>query len=197
MMWQSVIAASLLLLGQVSAGAIRDAGIIAKRESLEENMRRYADGIVEPIERRQSTSNTTSSSLSDAQWDTQTMAACTTALEALHGVASNDAGLAVCYNIPSFDNTTGVFQADLRLYRISGPTGAFADIPSQNVTVGLAYDGATVSETDGSTIAKRTEGDHSLIQWSRNKRATTPTMAQAYSFVGQINQNLRTPNQDP
>jgi hypothetical protein len=195
-MWQPALAATLLLLCQVSAGVISDAGIIVRRESVQENMGRYVDGIVEPIERRQSTPNNT---LSVAQWDAQTMAACTTALEALNGKASNDAGMAVCYNLPSLNNQTGVFQADLRLFTISAPTGKFANIPSQNVTVGLAYNGATVSETNGSTLAKRTEGEHSLISWPRNKmnkRATVPTMAQAYSFVGRINQDLLSPNMD-
>jgi len=192
-MWQPALAAVFLLLGQVSAGVISDAGIIVRRESVEESMRRYVDDIVEPIKRRQSTPNNT---LSVAQWDAQTMAACTTALEALNGKASNDAGMAVCYNIPSLDNQTGVFQADLRLFTISAPTGKFANIPSQNVTVGLAYNGATVSETNGTTVAKRTEGEHSLISWPRNKRATVPTMAQAYSFVGRINQDLLSPNMD-
>lgn len=192
-MWHSALAAALLLLSQVSAGVISDAGIIVRRESVEDSMRRYVDDIVGPIERRQSTPNDT---LSVAQWDAQTMAACTTALEALDGKASNDAGMAVCYNIPSLDNQTGVFQADLRLFTISAPTGAFANIPSQNVTVGLAYNGATVSETNGTTITKRTEGEHSLISWPRNKRATVPTMAQAYSFVGRINADLLTQNMD-
>lgn len=196
-MWQPAFVATLLLLGQASAGIISDAGIIVRRgEPMEQTMRRYVDDIVEPIERRQSTPNTT---LSVAEWDAQTMAACTTALEALNGKASNDAGMAVCYNLPFLNNSTGVFQADLRLFTISPPTGSFANIPSQNVTVGLSYNGATVSETNGTTLARRAEGGASLISWppsEMNKRATAPTMAQAYSFVGQINKDLLSPNMD-
>lgn len=153
-------------------------------------MRRYVDEIVDPIERRQSTQPT----LNVTQWDGQTMAACISALEMLNGKASNDAGMAVCYNLPFLDNTTGVFQADLRLFTISPPTGKFANIPSQNVQVALSYVGATVSPVNSSAIGRREEGK-SLISWPRSAKdkrqaASIPTMAQAYAFVGQINKDL-------
>ena len=156
-------------------------------------MRRYVDSIVEPIERRQSSTSSTNVT----QWDAQTMAACITALEALNGNASNPSGMAVCYNIPYLDNSTGVFQADLRLFTISAPSGAFANIPSQNVMVGLQYSGATVSAVNASSLKRR--GDAvSLISWPRSvdgvekRQAAVPTMAQSYAFVGQINKNLLT-----
>jgi len=130
-------------------------------------------------------------------WDQQTAAACTSTLEALNGVASNPAGMAVCYNLPYLDNTTGVFEADLRLYMIAPPTGAFATISSANVQVGLAYNGATVSPVNASSL-KRSATDNavSLISWRRGiqKRVETPTLVQAYAFVGQINPTLLATN---
>jgi hypothetical protein len=190
-MWQSALVTSFLLLGQVSAGVLGDAAYLVRRDrATEEKMRRYVDSIVEPIERRQSTTTT-----NVTEWDSQTMAACTNALEVLNGVANNPAGMAVCYNIPYLDNSTGVFQADLRLYTIASPTGDFANIASQNVQVGLSYVGATVSAVNGSTIMRRGEAV-SLISWPKGKRQTgpVPVMAQAYAFVGQINQNLLSSN---
>lgn len=155
-------------------------------------MRRFVDSVVEPVEKRQSTTSTT---MTVAEWDTETMAACTTALETLNGVASNAAGMAVCYNLPYLDNSTGVFQADLRLFTISAPTGNFVNIPQQNVMVGLSYAGATVSAVNNSAIGvtARSEGS-SLISWPRdltemNRRSTLPVMQQAYAFVGQINKD--------
>jgi hypothetical protein len=196
-MWQPALAASLLLLGQVTAGVISDVGKLARRDdSMEESMRRFVDRVVEPIERRQT--KPTSPSMTVAQWDAQTMAACTSALEMLGGIASNDAGMAVCYNLPFLDNSTGVFQADLRLFTISPPKGNFANIPSQNVSVFLSYAGATVSPINGASMVGRRDDRVSLISWPRNEvnkreAAAVPTMAQSYAFVGQINKDLLDP----
>ncbi|TVY83080.1 hypothetical protein LSUE1_G003035 [Lachnellula suecica] len=188
-MWATTLAASLFLVSRVSAGVVQDVGPIVRRDnSMEEHMRRYVDSIVEPVQRRQTTANP--GAINMTQWNADTMAACTTSLDALGGVASNPSGMAVCYNLPYLDNSTGVFQADLRLYTVAAPTGDFANIASQNVQVGLSYNGATVSAVNSSSLKAR--GDAvSLISWPRgvNKRAT-PVMAQEYSFVGQINANL-------
>lgn len=160
-------------------------------------MRRYVDSIVEPIERRQAASPT----INITEWDAQTMAACTTALTALNGNASNPSGMAACYNLPYLDNSTGVFQADLRLFTISAPSGDFATIPTQNVMVGLSYVGATVSAVNASSL-KRRRDLVSLISWPRSengmrkRQAAVPTIAQSYAFVGQINKDLLTPNID-
>lgn len=164
---------------------------------MEESMRRYVDSIIEPLERRQSTPTVPTTGINVTEWDAQTQAACTTSLEALNGVASNPSGMAVCYNLPYLDNSTGVFEADLRLYMISAPTGDFANIASSNVQVGLAYNGATVSAVNASSLKKRSDAT-SLISWPRAvevaKRATVPTLIQSYAFVGQVNQNLLTTN---
>ncbi|KAF4628278.1 hypothetical protein G7Y89_g9877 [Cudoniella acicularis] len=199
-MWTTL--ATSLLISQVSAGIVSNAGQIVRRvESMEESMKRYVDRIVEPIGRRQTPTVPT---MNVTAWDAATELACTTALEALNGVASNPSGMAVCYNLPFLDNSTGVFEADLRLYTISAPTGSFANIATQNVNVGLVYNGATVQAVNSSTFGgnmKRTEaGRESLISWPRagamEKRQTAPvpTMAQSYAFVGQINANLLSAN---
>lgn len=199
MMWQSALATSLLLLGQVSAGVVGDAGLLVRRvDGTEQQMRRYVDSIVEPkLERRQTSNSTTNIT----EWDAQTMAACESALTALNGNAGNPSGMAACYNLPYLDNSTGVFQADLRLFTISAPSGSFANIPTQNVMVGLSYTGATVSAVNTSSLSSRDLV--SLISWprsadgdSRKRQAAVPTMAQSYAFVGQINKDLLTTNMD-
>ena len=195
-MWATTIAASLLLASRVSAGVLQDVGHMARgANSMEETMKRYVEALVEPVERRQAPEGTGAVNVS--QWDMQTQAACTASLQALGGVASNPSGMAVCYNLPFLDNSTGVFQADLRLYTVSPPTGDFANIATQNVQVGLAYNGATVSAVNSSSLKARAADDISLISWPRgmNKRQMAmPTIAQSYAFVGQINKNLLTAN---
>jgi hypothetical protein len=193
-MWQPAVAASLLLLGQVSAGVLGNAAVLVRKDGTEQQMRRYVDSVVEPLERRAAPPNVT-------QWNGQTMAACTSALETLQGNAGNPSGMAACYNLPYLDNSTGVFQADLRLFTISAPTGAFASIPSQNVMVGLSYVGATVSAVNASALMRREENLVSLISWPRSvdgrkRQAAIPVMAQSYAFVGQINKDLLTTNMD-
>ena len=157
---------------------------------MEQKMRRYVESVVEPIQRRDSSAT----NLTD--WDAQTMAACTTVLSALNGNAGNPSGIAACYNLPFLNSTTGVFQADLRLFTVSAPSGSFANIPSQNVMVGLAYVGATVSAVNASSLTRR-EDLTSLISWPRgvdgrlkNRQAAVPTLTQTYEFVGQINKDL-------
>lgn len=188
-MWNTSFAASLLLLGNVSAGLVGNVGDLVRRvESAEMGMKRYVDRLIEPIERRQSTTT-----MNITEWDAQTMAACTSALEMLNGKASNDAGMAVCYNLPFLDNSTGVFQADLRLFMISAPTGQFANIPTQNISVSLSYVGATVSPLNSSMIGRRSQ-TLSLNSWPRDalerRQSAVPTMQQAYAFVGQVNKDL-------
>ncbi|KAL3960641.1 hypothetical protein ACCO45_005758 [Purpureocillium lilacinum] len=56
-------------------------------------------------------------------WDAVTDAACVDALAALTR-STNPSGNCLCYNLPSLDTATGVFEADLRLYRISAPRDA-------------------------------------------------------------------------
>lgn len=186
---------SLLLVGQATAGILGNAAQLIRRDGPEEAMRRYVERIVEPIERRQ----TTTAGMNVTQWNAETTALCTAQLEALNGVASNPSGMAVCYNLPALDNSTGVFTADLRLYMIAAPTGEFANIASTNVQVGLSYNGATVSAVNASTLARRAE-DTSLISWPRSelvvdkRAAMIPMLVQSYAFVGQVNKDLLTAN---
>jgi hypothetical protein len=185
-----------LLVSQVAAGVVGSAGLFARKDhSMEEMMRRYVDSIVEPLERRQE-STSQIPAMNVTQWDANTTVACTTSLEALNGRPSNPSGMAVCYNLPFLNETTGIFQADLRLYMVGAPTGDFANIASQNVNVGLSYNGATVQAINATTMTKRSDGS-SLISWPRAdmemlKRQTQaiPQLAQAYAFVGQVNKDL-------
>jgi hypothetical protein len=189
------LATSLLLISQVSAGLVSNVEHAIRGEgSVEHVMRRYVDSmVVEPVERRQ----TSGTGVNVTEWDAQTTAACNTALTALNGVANNPSGMAVCYNLPYLDNSTGVFEADLRLYMIAAPTGSFANIASSNVQVGLAYNGATVSAVNASSLKRSDENlATSLISWPRDvhmvQKRATPVLVQSYAFVGQINKNLLT-----
>jgi hypothetical protein len=195
MRWPVALTTFLLLACQLSTGVHGD---VIKRfrrdDTVERAMRRYAEAMVEErVERRQSSPTQMNVTL----WNEQTAAACNMSLMMLNGVASNPAGMAVCYNLPYMDNSTGTFQADLRLYMISDPTGDFSGIPPQNVTVGLQYFGASVQTINPSELKKR-----DFTSWPSTRReseiekraAMAPTLVQSYAFVGQINMNLMMPN---
>jgi hypothetical protein len=94
-----------------------------------------------------------------AAWDRDTSEICTACLSTLDA-ASNPSGTAICYNIPMLNNQTGRFLADLRLYRISDPVGAFLGVLPQNLGVGVAYNGATVLRVDNNNSSSSSSSDN-------------------------------------
>lgn len=118
-------------------------------------------------------------------WDDTATAACNSALTKLPE-SSNPSGTCICYNLPALDNTTGTFEADLRLFQLSTPSGEFEGIPPENIQVGLSYIGASVSPVTVASASKLVVG-----------RADTSAngslrLLQQYLFVGQIKKELMT-----
>ncbi|KAI0880572.1 uncharacterized protein GGS22DRAFT_182259 [Annulohypoxylon maeteangense] len=124
--------------------------------------------------RRRQTLTTADTNLT--QWNTDTLAACQTALSQL-GAATNPSGTAVCYNLFSLDTNAGTFMADLRLFQVSTPSGAFQNIPPQEISVGLQYSGASVSPVSSTNQTTSGVG---------KRQTAAPTVLQTYMFVGQI-----------
>lgn len=188
-------ATTLFLAAQASASVLGDVTNLVRRDdSAEHSMRRYVDSIlVEPVEKR-----STASGVNATEWAATTTTACMTSLTALNGVANNPSGMGICYNVAYLDNSTGVFEADMRLYMIAAPTGNFAGIASANVQVGLSYNGATVSPLNATALKRSDESTStSLISWPRDEMSSiqkraAPVLVQGYCFVGQINKNLLT-----
>ena len=136
------------------------------------------------------------SNSSTSIWIGRTKAACIKALTALGGEVSSPCGLSACYNIQSFDSSTGIFNADLQLYRIAPATGEWASLMSGAVDIGLSYTDASVAP--GSPRQKRdqetllgtsTEPSTPDRSWIRRMSAAAPTMVQEMEFVGKINSN--------
>jgi hypothetical protein len=146
-------------------------------------------------------------SVSPAQWNATADAACMTAVMALKGKSSNPAGVAVCYNVPYLDQAKGVFEAELRMYNISAPTGDFVGVTPAMMMVTLQYQGATIQKSDGSLPVKR----DAVLLVERQMAVATPTgsamppattMANGIlmpseiavrKYVGQVNKDLMTP----
>jgi hypothetical protein len=163
-------------------------------DPLEEHVRREAfEPIDDKLERRQeishdaapapSSSASSSGPPANLNDPVLNMTIATTCLDALADITkvSNAAGWAACYNILYLNNQTGIFEADLRLYQVSPPSGTFAGAKSSNIHLALNYPKAGISAT--SQPAKRDELD---ARQSNN----TMSQLQQYSFVGQINPGL-------
>jgi hypothetical protein len=71
--------------------------------------------------------------------------ACSLALDELDSVV-NPSGMAACYNVPFFDNSTGTFVADIRLFMISRPVDTWVGIPIEAFTLEVQIPQATLSE---------------------------------------------------
>ncbi|KAG5980282.1 hypothetical protein E4U55_004188 [Claviceps digitariae] len=119
-------------------------------------------------------------------WNAATDTACTKALSVLSR-SSNPSGNSVCYNLPSLDIKTGIFEADLRLYRVSDPRDDFASIPPESVRVGLQYHGASVSPiSEQELVSIGLARNQTRQQNRRDDTARRPRLVQTYLFVGQI-----------
>ncbi|KAI4220095.1 MAG: hypothetical protein L6R36_007867 [Xanthoria steineri] len=133
---------------------------------------------------------------SSNDWKRETAAACMMSLAALNGQASNPTGLAACYNIQSFNSSTGVFEADLQLYRIAAATGNWASLMTQAVNVGMSYSDATIAPSNANR--KREEeppsttkaGSDNVGSPKFRRVAAAPAMVQEMSFVGKLNGNV-------
>lgn len=136
------------------------------------------------------------SNVNQAQWEEQTRAACMQTLSSLNGQASNPSGIAVCYNLPFLDNTTGVFQAELRMYNVSAPINPWVGVTAADVSMTLSYLGATVQNMQGN-FAKRElispVAEGRLIERQNNNNGQNVngmTQLKVLMYVGRINENL-------
>ncbi|KAI9770161.1 MAG: hypothetical protein M1835_006604 [Candelina submexicana] len=222
MQLRSAVITALLLIGQsfpILAHAFaqfdKSIPIVYQRRhaELHTQVRRSVDHMLRGLQPRQASSAASSSpsasvttqstetaAVDPDTWNTRTVAACNSTLSALNGKASNPSGMAVCYNLPYLNNATGVFQADLRLYRIADPIDDWAGIRSQDVSVGLSYAGASVAAgssklkiRNDATLSSSTE-DGDVIDVLGKRQSTVPKMLQVFNYVGQINNNSMGPN---
>ena len=92
--------------------------------------------------------------------DTET--SCITALAVLHSSTSNPAGLAACYNILAFDNVTGVFGAEIRVYRVARPGGGWVEV--DKVDAGVVFEGARMLRMGGVGGVGKRDGKGSEVE---------------------------------
>lgn len=125
------------------------------RRSLDHSLERAAWVVVDKergpkpaqsVTRRTTTKRATSAaSTFDAQAFNQTAAeACTDAVSS-YSTAVNPSGIVACYNIAFWDNSTGVFQTDVRFYQKSDPVGEFTGVQPSDYTLSVSIPKASLS----------------------------------------------------
>lgn len=196
MLWQTTFAASLLAIGaQAGIGGLLAEGMTRGSPSVERRLKEIAKanlrarGYMPTLQTRQSTgfgSNTPvnpDGSIDMAAWDEAATAACRDALRSLP-LASNPSGTCVCYNLPALNNVTGAFEADLRLFQVSEPTGDFQGIPQDQIDVSLTYRGASVTEISREQAERMTVVSPGIL--ARQDDGEELRLLQSYLFIGQV-----------
>lgn len=122
-------------------------------------------------------------------WNTAVDAACVSALRSILK-STNPSGNCVCYNLPAVDPETGMFEADLRLYKISEPRDGFAGVKPEDVKVAVAYASAEVKHLGEETTD--TLGRRSVLK--RQAVAGDPELLKVYMLGGQIDKSKMSEN---
>lgn len=189
MFWQRTLVASVLAIGaQAGIGGLVVEGLSRNSPGVERRLEEMAMANLEArgyVEARQSegpgidTPLNSDGSIDMEAWNAAVNTACRNALRSLE-LASNPSGACVCYNLPALNNSTGTFQADLRLFQLSQPTGQFQGIPQEKIEVELSYHGASVSEVNQQTVNRVK---------ARQENTGDLKLLQSYLFVGQVDKD--------
>lgn len=103
------------------------------------------------------TSGSANKTLDVKLWQKETMEICEARLKNVTSTA-NPAGIAVCYNIASFNRARWTFLADLRLFKVSAPDKDWEAIGT-DVQVGITYKAAGAEEIQlGNSTTVVTDG---------------------------------------
>jgi hypothetical protein len=100
--------------------------------------------IPKPIVARADTANITAPTFDEAAFNRSATTACADAVNN-YTAAINPSGLVACYNIAVWDNTTGVFQTDVRLYQKSAANGSFEGLAPSDFSMSFSIAEATLS----------------------------------------------------
>lgn len=208
MLFKSALIGGLLAAGHANAIKLRQVSALLQRSDVEGGLLGDAERIA-TLTRRQDANPSDSAplaSLSPAsgdatridleRWEAETKQACMDTLSNLNGQASNPSGIAVCYNVPFLDNSTGVFQAELRMYNVSAPVDPWVGVTAADVSMTLSYLGATVQNMAGNftkrdltwpPVRTREVKDGLLVE---RQNINTMTEMKVLMYVGRINSNL-------
>lgn len=132
-------------------------------------------------------------SFNASTWTAETHAACQSTLSSLRR-SPNPAGSSVCFNLPSLDTETGVFEADLRLYRVFPPSGRWEGVASEDIDVSVGFPSAQVDEIAEEDLRGMGLAGNVRGMEKRQQADDMPELMQAYLLVGRIKEDQMKPN---
>jgi len=153
------------------------------------------------LKRRQNFDNFNSSNSDSTTWNQDVMARCNQTLQGVTA-SGNPAGIVVCYNLPYLDRSTGIFQSDLRLYKVTAADADWAAL-GRNVSISLQYQGAMVQVSNTPSTQSPTKRglerrqsaaastSSSMTTASSSITTSMPYLVRSFRFVGQINSDIQ------
>lgn len=194
--------------------AITDAStaLLPSQPAVDETVRRAADVVLaraldsspSPAGATPALSPSTISSRSDdsGTWEKETESACQNALSKVNTNSISPSGMAACYNIRYFENSSGVFQSELRFYRMAPPAGNWTMLDSKRMSIGISCKGASLAQGNPG-MRKRDGGEgRAFIKAPRRNRSTRrsntsiPQTLQVLQFVGKLHDGQKEPTTD-
>lgn len=136
------------------------------------------------FERADNTGASNGSPFNETAFDTAARLACAKALSNRSEVV-NPTGLAACYNIAFWNSTSGVFEVDVRLYRMSPPFGEFTNTSISEYSMFVNIPQATLSSPQVTL-----PGGMVQAQMGANGTASTVNMLEGFQSVGQLSTAL-------
>lgn len=124
-------------------------------------------------------------------WEKETESACQNALSKVSMSSISPSGMTACYNIRYFDNSTGVFQSELRFYRVAPPAGNWTMLDSKRMSIGISCKGASLAQGNPGMRKRDGREGHVLKAPRRNRSArraisSSPQTLQVLQFVGKL-----------
>ncbi|KAJ9295379.1 hypothetical protein DTO271G3_6202 [Paecilomyces variotii] len=165
--------------------SVGDAALeIAERELFQEKRAALSEDDrsgVNIVSRANEAGAAAASNFNEAAFNATAVKACDSVLSTMKS-AVNPSGIVACYNIPFYDNTTGVFQTDLRLYQMNQPVDEFAGTKPTEYSMQMTIPEATLSSPksmiSGGPIQTNTSNGQAV------------QMLQGFTSVGQLSDLL-------
>ncbi|KAF3937459.1 hypothetical protein ABW19_dt0209645 [Dactylella cylindrospora] len=139
------------------------------------------------------TGSTGSPTMNVEEWDRVVNTACDPPIANLSNIVTqitDPAGVAVCYNIPFYNSSSGAFASDIRLYKIANGTAEW-EASGVRMSLSVEYSGAMVqlASVPGSGAAAVNAQPGRLAR-RQAAQTTSPRLLQTLRFVGQVNPDV-------
>ncbi|CCX34177.1 hypothetical protein FPQ18DRAFT_305551 [Pyronema domesticum] len=98
-------------------------------------------------------------------------------------IPNNPSGVAGCWNLPLLVDSTGIFAADLRIFRIADPTGDWKDVEVSSYNISVQYDGSAAIQPRNMTVMERRASLEGMKGSNLTKLVDT-------QFIGNLDKSL-------